>query len=148
MSLQFKLIDIDDYLRCEVHGRHGDSPQASIDYFLEVLLHCRSSAAPKVLIDLREVEGTLSATSRILFYEKIIDKYEIYLKFGGLPIRMVFLLSPQNVVDYNPGLNVAMRRNFPVSIHADLQEAIDWLKVTERERETEDNSAILEFGNF
>lgn len=140
MSLQFKLIDTDDYLLCEVHGEYGNSPQASIDYFLEVLLHCRSSAEPKVLIDLREVTGTLSATSRILFYEKIIDKYEIYLKFGGSPIRMAFLLDPRNIVDYNPGLDVAKRRKFPATIHSDLQQAVDWLK----EAETEDNRAVLE----
>ena len=140
MSLQFKLVDIDDYLLCEVHGKHENNPQASIDYFLEVLLHCRSSAKPKVLIDLREVTGTLSATSRILFYEKIIDKHEIYLQFGGTPIRMAFLLSPQNVVNYNPGLDVAKRRNFPAAVYSNLYEAIDWLK----EAETEDCSAALE----
>lgn len=139
MSLQFNLTDTADYLLCEVQGTYGDT-QNSIDYFLEILLHCRSSAAPRVLVDLREVIGTPSAVEKIVFYEQIIDKYEIYLKFGGKPIKMVFLINPQNIGDYNPGLDVANRRSFPATIKSDLQEAIGWLA----EAEFANNSAILQ----
>lgn len=140
MTLQFELIDTDDYLLCEVRGEFGDS-QDSIDYFLEILLRCRSSAAPRVLIDMREVAGKTSAVEKIIFYEKLIDKYEVYLKFGGLPLKMVFLLNANDIDEYNPGLNVAKRRNFPVIIESDLQQSIDWLT----EAEPAISSAVLEY---
>ncbi len=144
MTLEFKLVDTDDYLLCEVNGSYGPT-QDSIDYFLEVLLRCRSSAAPRVLIDLREVVGNPSAVEKILFYEKIIDKYEIYLNFGGLPIRMVFLVNPRSVNEYNPGLDVAKRRNFPATVESDLQKAIDWLATGAPVARVNNISAILEY---
>ncbi|NQV69118.1 MAG: hypothetical protein HQ498_03730 [Pseudohongiella sp.] len=140
MSLEFNLLDKTDYLLCEVRGNHDD-PQDSIDFFLEILLHCRASAAPRVLIDMRKAGGNISAVNKIIFYEKIIDKYEIYLKFGGLPIRMVFVVNADNIADYNPGLDVAVRRKFPAMITDGLREAIDWLAETEVER----NSVALEY---
>lgn len=140
MSLQFKLIDTADYLLCEVRGEYGNS-QDSIDYFLEILLRCRSSAAPRVLIDMREVVGNTSAVEKIIFYEKIIDKYEIYLKFGGSPMKMVFLFNAGRIDEYNPGLNVAKRRNFPAIVESDLQRSIDWLT----EGEPSISSAVLEY---
>ena len=144
MALTFNLVDNPNHLLCEVHGEH-EGPQNSIDYFLEILLHCRSSEIPKVLIDMRETWGTINAIDKILFYEQIIDKYEIYLNFGGLPIRIVFLVNPNIAGNYNPGLDVAKRRNFPAIIATDLQEAIDWLGFDDAEHAAIKTSAIFEY---
>lgn len=128
MPLSYTLTDEKDYLLCSVSGEYdSNNSQTSIDFFTEVLGQCRPKDEPRVLVNMKDTVGYPSATERIIFYESIIDQYKVYLKFGGAPLRIVFLVNENKTYEYNPGLDVAEVREFPASIETDHDKAVDWL---------------------
>lgn len=126
MAAEFALSKKPGYLLCDVSGNFGDST-AGVEFFSKILTLCFSASQPKVLVDMGKTEGYPGAIERILFFEQIIDRYEAYLGSGGVAIKIVFMINPLYLSDYNPGLDVAERRRFPAAIASDLSSALNWL---------------------
>lgn len=128
MPLSYTLTDEKDYLLCSVSGEYDSfNSQSSIDFFTEILAQCRSKDEPRVLVNMKNTVGYPGATERVIFYETIIDQYNVYLKFDGAPLKIVFLVNENKTYDYNPGLDVAKVREFPASIETDHDKAVDCL---------------------
>lgn len=112
-----EIIDKDGYQQCLVSGPFVmETALAEVPKILEAVIQKQQA---RVLIDYRQLDGTLAATERFIFASYMLDLYEDHLAKGGLKVRVVFLGGQQMNTDFNPGLDHATSRGLTANVVTD-----------------------------
>jgi hypothetical protein len=97
--------------------------------FPEMLIETASAhKCPRILVDLRKVEGYLTTTQRYTMGETGAQKFHSAMEKGEIPFCRFSLVANPPLLDTDKfGEKVANNRGMPVRIFRTIQEAHDWL---------------------
>ncbi len=97
--------------------------------FPEQLIETASAhKCPRILADLRKVEGTLSILQRHKIGETGAQKYHFAVAKGEISFCRFSLVANPPLMDPNKfGETVATNRGMPVGVFPNFQDAVDWL---------------------
>ena len=123
--MEIKTVKHDDYLEVTVSGFYDLND--AVDKFSYVLEECRRLDLNKLLIDFRELEGTESATLKTLYTFGTAEQYYKYLVSGGHKLKFAYLAPVVTI--FEPGMEIADRKNLPAKLFDNLDKALDWLAV-------------------
>ena len=127
MKFGVDIIQMREYLQVMVSGNYD--LQKAIDYFTWLLHICRLTRRKKVLIDFRSLKGEIAVSEKLIYAMNVIEHYHNNILTGGKPLQLAYVGKPSQVGIYEPGLQLAKQRNFPVMLTTDLNEAKNWLKI-------------------
>ena len=120
MSYSIKIKNQPDFLYVEAEGNR--SLEVIMELARDILKASNKYKNPRVLIDVRELEGRL----------KVIDAYEIpqslFPKLRGLGIEKAAIVDiPVSKNDFNFLETVAVNRGYNFRIFGEFKEAKEWL---------------------
>lgn len=127
MALEVKVVEYSDYLHYAVSGIL-ESSECSTDTFLELIAYCQSSGISNVLLDIRDIIGTINCTDKMGYFFKVTELHGGYLKFGGIPIRIALLGEVDFSSEGRSVQKFAAGRGFATLITSDLKAALGWLR--------------------
>ena len=127
MALNVKIIQHEEFLEVVVTGTYN--MQDAAEGFPHVLSTCRQAGLSKILIDFRNLTGTLAATEKVIYTFGIQDHYKNYISTGGQELMIAYVGNAQQVSTYEPEQKIARDNNMPFDLFSDIEEAYEWLGI-------------------
>jgi hypothetical protein len=118
MSLQLEMKQMSGYLTARFIGS-GVAEEVWRQFEL-IAEHCKRAKGDKLLIDIREAEGTASVIEKYLAAEES----RIFARYG---IKVVFIETPERMDPRKFFLLAARNRGVNVEAFTDSQAAEEWL---------------------
>lgn len=126
-ALNMTISEREDSLHCVVSGDWATT-EIALDAFLPLFTKCRETEKTRIFIDSRSMIGQLSGEQKIEYIDTLIQSHEVYLKFGGEPMKIAICTSSARVESGHPGVKVAADSGFPFYYTDDMEAAEKWLQ--------------------
>lgn len=116
-----------DHIHVPVHGEFDLA--SAIKIFERIFDTCQVSGINRVLLDTRQMQGTISATERIVQGLSLENPYQAYRSAGCKPIRLAILSTKDRLTPYHPLSDTLSQLDLATSAFTDPAKVLGWLGI-------------------
>ena len=132
MSLNIDIEPKREYLKVSVTGEY--IPYKALEGFAYVLVACSKNKLCKVLVDFRDVKGSVTMTDKQEFLLSLSKQHSQFKEVCDTSLEIAFVGPPSMILE---GFSdkVSSRLSFKIKSAVDISEAIEWLGIEQLKNE-------------